>query len=159
LKLMVGQLEPVSGFFRRHAKLRTGYFSQHFVDQLDLQKTPVEILKEKYPGTFSPIETNVLVIKKEREREEKRREEKRREERKKERKRKKKKKKRVNLLFYQIGKTVEEYRRELGAFGITGQLGIQPTQYVFLHKPVNLAEPTNQQNQHKVPSLEVRKAG
>jgi len=72
LKLMMNQLQPQSGLYQRHQKLRTAYFSQHFVDQLDLSKTPVEILQEKYPG-----------------------------------------------------KTTEEYRRELGAFGITGQLGVQ----------------------------------
>jgi len=74
LKLMMAQLQPKSGNYQRHQKLRTAYFSQHFVDQLDLAKSPVEILQEKFPGRH-----------------------------------------------------IEEYRRELGAFGITGPLGLQTT--------------------------------
>ncbi|KAI9591281.1 P-loop containing nucleoside triphosphate hydrolase protein [Syncephalis fuscata] len=72
LKLLTGQLEPSSGDVRRNGRLRFAYFSQHHVDQLDVNMTSVGYMASRWPG-----------------------------------------------------KTEEEYRRQLGAFGISGMTGLQ----------------------------------
>jgi len=50
LRLLSGELEPTSGRAIRHGKLRFARFSQHFVDQLDLNLSPLEAFMAKYPG-------------------------------------------------------------------------------------------------------------
>ena len=72
LKLLAGQLEPTKGHLYRHGRLRIGLFTQHHVDQLDLQLTPIQLLHQRFPG-----------------------------------------------------KTEEEYRHSLGAFGLSGPLALQ----------------------------------
>lgn len=42
LKLFSGELSPTSGYVLRNQKLRFATFSQHFVDQLDLELSPLE---------------------------------------------------------------------------------------------------------------------
>eukprot|EP00127_Corallochytrium_limacisporum_P002174 Clim_evm68s108 gene=Clim_evmTU68s108 len=49
MKLMMGDMEPTSGLVRRHGALRCGRFSQHFVEQLNLQKSPLETFQADYP--------------------------------------------------------------------------------------------------------------
>ncbi|KAF2072970.1 hypothetical protein CYY_005710 [Polysphondylium violaceum] len=51
LRLLCGELEETSGLVIRHGKLRFSRFSQHFVDQLDLSKSPLDNFLTKYPGT------------------------------------------------------------------------------------------------------------
>ncbi|RKP05895.1 P-loop containing nucleoside triphosphate hydrolase protein [Thamnocephalis sphaerospora] len=72
LKLLTGQLEPRSGDVRRNGRLRFAYFSQHHVDQLEMNMSPVSYMASRWPG-----------------------------------------------------KNEEEYRRHLGAFGISGMTGLQ----------------------------------
>lgn len=72
LKIMLGTLTPSAGMLHQHRGLRFGYFSQHHVDQLDMNVSCVELLQKEFPG-----------------------------------------------------KTVEEYRRQLGSFGISGDLALQ----------------------------------
>lgn len=50
IKLMAGELLPTLGDIRPHGHLKLGRFTQHFVDVLDLEKTPLEFFDEKYPG-------------------------------------------------------------------------------------------------------------
>ncbi|XP_038061203.1 ATP-binding cassette sub-family F member 3-like [Patiria miniata] len=50
LKILIGQLEPISGVMHRHRNLRIGYFSQHHVDQLDMEQTSVEVMASRFPG-------------------------------------------------------------------------------------------------------------
>lgn len=45
LKLITGDLVPLAGNVRPHSKLRVARFSQHFVDVLDLTKTPLEYFR------------------------------------------------------------------------------------------------------------------
>uniref|UniRef100_A0A4W4GXD4 ATP-binding cassette sub-family F member 3 n=1 Tax=Electrophorus electricus TaxID=8005 RepID=A0A4W4GXD4_ELEEL len=73
LKLLMGDLTPVSGTRHAHRNLKIGYFSQHHVDQLDLNVCSVELLLSKFPG-----------------------------------------------------RTEEEYRRQLGRYGISGELAMRP---------------------------------
>ncbi|KAI8580334.1 hypothetical protein K450DRAFT_238028 [Umbelopsis ramanniana AG] len=72
LKVLTGDLRPQSGLVNRNGRLRIAYFTQHHIDQLDLTKSPVGFMADKFPG-----------------------------------------------------KSEEEYRRHLGAFGITGMVGLQ----------------------------------
>ncbi|KYR01918.1 ABC transporter-related protein [Tieghemostelium lacteum] len=53
LQLLAGELEETSGLVLRNGKLRFSRFSQHFVDQLDLTKSPLDNFLTKYPGTNS----------------------------------------------------------------------------------------------------------
>jgi ATP-binding cassette subfamily F protein 3 len=49
LKLFTGELEPLDGTMTRSQKARVGYFSQHFLDSLDMDMTPIEHLKGLFP--------------------------------------------------------------------------------------------------------------
>jgi len=48
LKLCAKELEPTQGEVLHNPKLRIGVYSQHSVDQLDLDKTPVQYLMSKF---------------------------------------------------------------------------------------------------------------
>ncbi|ELT88565.1 hypothetical protein CAPTEDRAFT_166316 [Capitella teleta] len=50
LKILLGELSPVSGVRHAHRNLRIGYFSQHHVDQLEMNQCPVEVLQARFPG-------------------------------------------------------------------------------------------------------------
>jgi ATP-binding cassette subfamily F protein 2 len=47
---MTGELVATSGDIRPHGHLKMGRFTQHFIDVLDLTKTPLEFFEETYPG-------------------------------------------------------------------------------------------------------------
>ncbi|KAG0174243.1 hypothetical protein DFQ28_002840 [Apophysomyces sp. BC1034] len=72
LKLLTEENKPSSGIVHRNGRLRIAYFTQHHIDQLDLTKSAVAFMADKFPG-----------------------------------------------------RTEEDYRRHLGAFGITGMVGLQ----------------------------------
>ncbi|XP_001946527.2 ATP-binding cassette sub-family F member 3 [Acyrthosiphon pisum] len=72
LKIIMGILNTTAGVRNVHRSLKFGYFSQHHVDQLEMNLSSVELLQSSFPG-----------------------------------------------------KTVEEYRRQLGGFGISGDLALQ----------------------------------
>lgn len=72
LKIIIGTLDPTSGIVFTNRNLKFGYFSQHHVDQLDMNLCCVEVLQKDFPG-----------------------------------------------------KAIEEYRRQLGSFGISGDLALQ----------------------------------
>merc|ERR1719328_855214 len=65
-------MDPSKGTRVAHRNLKFGYFTQHFVDQIDHTVCPVEVMQQHFPG-----------------------------------------------------KKVEEYRRMLGQFGVTGDLALQ----------------------------------
>ncbi|KAI8872091.1 P-loop containing nucleoside triphosphate hydrolase protein [Ramicandelaber brevisporus] len=50
LKLLTGVLEPRGGIVQRNPRLRVGYFTQHHVDQLDVNETAVGFMMSKFPG-------------------------------------------------------------------------------------------------------------
>lgn len=72
LKIIMGILSPTSGSCHVHRNLKFGYFSQHHVDQLEMNVNSVELLQTAFPG-----------------------------------------------------KPIEEYRRQLGSFGVSGDLALQ----------------------------------
>lgn len=47
---MAGELQPSLGDIRPHGHLKLGRFTQHFVDVLELEKTPLEFFEEQYPS-------------------------------------------------------------------------------------------------------------
>ena len=49
VKLMAGELQPTLGDIRPHGHLKMGRFTQHFVDVLDLDLTPLEFFEQTYP--------------------------------------------------------------------------------------------------------------
>jgi len=51
LKILLGELNPVTGTRHAHRNLRIGYFSQHHVDQLEMNACSVEVLALRFPGT------------------------------------------------------------------------------------------------------------
>jgi ATP-binding cassette subfamily F protein 3 len=60
LHLITGEEKPSRGFVVRHARLRLGVFSQHHVEQLDLDKTAVEFLATRFPGRDGQYYRGVL---------------------------------------------------------------------------------------------------
>lgn len=50
LKLLTGELEPVSGIRHVHRNLSIGYFTQHHVDQLTMNQSPLQFMASKQPG-------------------------------------------------------------------------------------------------------------
>jgi len=50
LNVLAGELQPTDGFVQRHGKLRFARFSQHFVDQLKLDVSPIEHFLSVYPN-------------------------------------------------------------------------------------------------------------
>jgi len=72
LKMIMDIISPWRGTRTAHRNLKFGYFTQHFVDQLDMTICPVEVMQREFPG-----------------------------------------------------KKVEEYRRMLGQFGVSGDMALQ----------------------------------
>ncbi|MFH4978007.1 hypothetical protein AB6A40_004716 [Gnathostoma spinigerum] len=50
LKLLMGDLNPTSGFRNANRRLKIGYFSQHHVDQLDMDVSSLECCAQRFPG-------------------------------------------------------------------------------------------------------------
>ncbi len=54
VKLLSGRLEPMSGEMVKSGKLKIGYFAQFQTDELDVTKTPCEIMQEQMIGLAEP---------------------------------------------------------------------------------------------------------
>jgi len=50
LSLVCDELKPRAGHLISNPRLRIGKFSQHHVDQMPLDKTPIEFLQQEFPG-------------------------------------------------------------------------------------------------------------
>ena len=50
LKLLTGDLSPSKGYRHAHKNLKIAYFTQHHVDQLELNVSPLELIAKKFPG-------------------------------------------------------------------------------------------------------------
>ena len=48
LRLMTGKLSPTGGVVSRHTHLKMGLYSQHSADQLDLTKSALDFVRDKY---------------------------------------------------------------------------------------------------------------
>lgn len=48
LRLMTGKLSPTSGVVSRHTHLKLGVYSQHSAEQLDLTKSALDFVRDKY---------------------------------------------------------------------------------------------------------------
>jgi ATP-binding cassette subfamily F protein 2 len=49
LRIFMGTLAPTSGAVSRHSHLRLGLYSQHSAEQLDLKKSALDFVRDKYP--------------------------------------------------------------------------------------------------------------
>jgi len=49
LKLMLQEIEPTEGEVKRSGKLRIGHYNQHSEAVLDLEETPLDFVKKRYP--------------------------------------------------------------------------------------------------------------
>eukprot|EP00002_Diphylleia_rotans_P033358 TRINITY_DN7081_c0_g3_i1.p1 TRINITY_DN7081_c0_g3~~TRINITY_DN7081_c0_g3_i1.p1 ORF type:complete len:736 (-),score=189.25 TRINITY_DN7081_c0_g3_i1:125-2332(-) len=49
LSLIFGDFEPMNGIVLKNGHLRLGRFSQHFVDQINMSQTPLEMMQSSYP--------------------------------------------------------------------------------------------------------------
>jgi ATP-binding cassette subfamily F protein 2 len=49
LRLMTGKLQPIAGRVSRHTHLKLGMYSQHSAEQLDLTKSALEFVRDKFP--------------------------------------------------------------------------------------------------------------
>ena len=54
IKLLSGTLKQLSGDVVRDSKLRVGYFAQHQSDELDMNSTAFEVLRDKLRGMAEP---------------------------------------------------------------------------------------------------------
>jgi ATP-binding cassette subfamily F protein 3 len=54
VKLLSGRLEALAGEFHKSGKLKVGYFAQFQTDELDVTKTPCEIMQEQMIGIPEP---------------------------------------------------------------------------------------------------------
>lgn len=50
VKLMLGSLTPTKGEVKLHSGLRVALVNQHHADQIDMEKTPLEYMLDKFPG-------------------------------------------------------------------------------------------------------------
>merc|ERR1711939_1008490 len=50
LRIMTGKLSPTGGSVSRHTHLKLGLYSQHSADQLDLTKSALDFVRDKYPA-------------------------------------------------------------------------------------------------------------
>ncbi|CAB3402090.1 unnamed protein product [Caenorhabditis bovis] len=50
LKLLLGDLEPTIGMRNVNRRIRIAYFTQHHVDQLDMETSAIEVLMKNHPG-------------------------------------------------------------------------------------------------------------
>ncbi|KAN0101050.1 P-loop containing nucleoside triphosphate hydrolase protein [Tylopilus felleus] len=50
IKLLTGELSPLSGELKKNGRLRIGYFAQHHVDTLNPAVSPVQFLASRFPG-------------------------------------------------------------------------------------------------------------
>ena len=48
LRLMTGKLSPTNGSISRHTHLKLGMYSQHSAEQLDLNKSALDFVRDKY---------------------------------------------------------------------------------------------------------------
>merc|ERR1719427_1559822 len=53
LKILNGHNEPTKGIRKAHRNLKIGYFSQHHVDQLEMNLTYLGLMANKFPGKNS----------------------------------------------------------------------------------------------------------
>ena len=59
---MTSELIATSGDIRPHGHLKMGRFTQHFVDVLNLEQTPLEFFNELYPNDPRDEQCKVSIV-------------------------------------------------------------------------------------------------
>jgi len=60
LSLVCDEIKPRAGHIFRNQRIRIAKFSQHHVDQMPLEKTPIEFLQSDYPGKDLQVYRDML---------------------------------------------------------------------------------------------------
>lgn len=60
LKILMGDIALTKGIRHAHRSLRIGYFSQHHVDQLEMDLSSADLLAQRFPGIAQEIYRGVL---------------------------------------------------------------------------------------------------
>lgn len=60
VKLMMDALQPTAGEIRRKAQARVAIVNQHHAEQIDLSMTPLEFMKDRFPGDGGTEHLNSL---------------------------------------------------------------------------------------------------
>jgi ATP-binding cassette subfamily F protein 3 len=55
LKCLTSELQPLGGILYRHNKLKLAMFTQHHIDQLDLELSPIEQIAKLYPDLAGDV--------------------------------------------------------------------------------------------------------
>ncbi|CDS10586.1 Putative ATP-binding cassette, subfamily F,FT member 2 [Lichtheimia ramosa] len=55
LKLMSGELMPTEGRVQRHTSLKLGKYSQHSADQLEMDLSPIDYMRKKFPQVSTEV--------------------------------------------------------------------------------------------------------
>ena len=50
MKIILGDYSPTTGVRHANRRLNIGYFTQHHVDQLEMDQSPLELVAERFPG-------------------------------------------------------------------------------------------------------------
>ncbi|KAF9918421.1 ABC transporter ATP-binding protein arb1 [Linnemannia zychae] len=56
LKLMTGELTATEGRIQRHIQLKLGKYNQHSADQLDMDLSPIDYLRKKFPDMQQDVD-------------------------------------------------------------------------------------------------------
>ncbi|KAG0261812.1 hypothetical protein BG011_000643 [Mortierella polycephala] len=56
LKLMTGELTATEGRVQRHMQLKLGKYNQHSADQLDMELSPIEYMRKRFPNLQQDID-------------------------------------------------------------------------------------------------------
>ena len=54
IKILMGENKPTDGFFQVISNLRIGYFSQHHIDQMNYNDTPLQFMIDRHGNEFKP---------------------------------------------------------------------------------------------------------
>ena len=55
IKLLMGELKPISGSIKRSDNIKISFFGQHSIENLPFEKTPIDYLQEKYNLSMEEI--------------------------------------------------------------------------------------------------------
>jgi ATP-binding cassette subfamily F protein 3 len=58
LKILLGDYAPTSGIRNVNRRINIGYFTQHHVDQLEMECSAIELVAQRFPSTALPIVHN-----------------------------------------------------------------------------------------------------
>ena len=58
---MQGDLAPCTGRIQRHSHLKMGRYHQHSIDQLNLEQSPVEFMRDKFSSLDHEVDVRPVI--------------------------------------------------------------------------------------------------